>query len=135
MEPLSQQHEDVLWKQYELQVSLYKEYLNLALKLNMFYYAATGAVISYYFSQAKIPWMKYSLLFPVVMSFGFAAFFLYAAKLVPVVREELFAIRDQLRLLTAPDYAVLSWMLRLSAVLFLVVGVSLLCLMFIPVHA
>jgi hypothetical protein len=52
---------EILWKQYELQVGLYKEYLNLLLRFNVFYYAATGAMLSYYFSKPEVPWMKYSL--------------------------------------------------------------------------
>jgi hypothetical protein len=60
---------EILWKQYELQVGLYKGYLDLLLKFNVFYYAATGALISYYFSKPDIPWMKYSLGFPVLTVF------------------------------------------------------------------
>jgi len=46
---------DTLWKQYELHVSLYKEYLKLLLEFNVFYYAATGALLSYFFSKPEIP--------------------------------------------------------------------------------
>jgi hypothetical protein len=45
---------EILWKQYELHVGLYKEYLNLLLKFNVFYYAATGALLSYYLSHSSI---------------------------------------------------------------------------------
>jgi len=82
---------DTLWKQYELHVSLYKEYLKLLLEFNVFYYAATGALLSYFFSKPEIPWMKYSLLFPVLMSGAFAGLFIYGATQITVVRDELFA--------------------------------------------
>jgi hypothetical protein len=123
--------EDILWKQYELHVGLYKEYLNLLLKFNVFYYAATGALISYYFSnQNKSPWMKYSLLFPVLMSIGFAFLFFYGASQTHVTRQELFSIRDRLKLSTAPEYRVLTIFLWLSAILLVIVAVSLLVLIF-----
>jgi len=122
--------EDILWKQYELQVRLYKGYLDLLLKFNVFYYAATGALISYYFSKPDIPWMKYSLGFPVLMSFGFAGLFLYGASQTHVVRQELFDIRDKLGLDTAPEYKVLAIFLWISAALILVVAVCLLAMMF-----
>ena len=94
---------DLLWKQYELQVDLYKGYLELLLKFNVFYYAATGAIVSYYFSKPDIPWMKFSLWFPILMSIGFAILFIYGASQTHVVRQELFDIRDKLGLDTAPD--------------------------------
>lgn len=117
---------ETLWKQYDLHVGLYKEYLNLLLKFNAFYYAATGAMLSYYFSKPEIPWMKFSLLFPVIMSLAFSLLFFYAASQSGVVRNELFAIRDLLGLGTAPEYAVLTIFLTISGILMLVVGISLL---------
>jgi hypothetical protein len=116
---------DLLWKQYELQVGLYKKYLNLLLKFNVFYYAATGALLSYYFSNSKIALMKYSLMFPILMSIGFAGFFFYGASQIQVVREELFEIRDKLGLATAPEYRVLTVFLWLSAMLMLIVALCL----------
>lgn len=117
---------DILWKQYELQVGLYKEYLNLLLKFNAFYYAATGAMVSYYFSKPEIPWMKYSLLFPVFMSIGFAGFLMFGANQSTFTRQELFQIRDALKLPTAPEYLVLTVLLWVSAILMLVVAIALL---------
>jgi hypothetical protein len=117
--------QEVLWKQYELHVGLYKEYLNLLLKFNGFCYAATGAMVSYYFSKPEIPWMKFSLLFPVLMSIAFALLFLYGASQSEYTRRELFAIRDALGLATAPEYAVLKVFLWLSAILMLAVGLAL----------
>jgi hypothetical protein len=121
---------DLLWKQYELQVGLYKGYLELVLKFNVFYYAATGALISYYFSKPDIPWMKYSLGFPILMSFCFAGLFFYGASRTHVVRQELFDIRDKLGFDTAPEYKVLAVLLWISAGMMLIVGLCLLVMMF-----
>jgi hypothetical protein len=117
---------DILWKQYELQVELYKKYLELVLKFNIFYYAATGALISYYFSKSEIPLMKYSLLLQVLMSFGFAALFFYGSWAQSVTREEIFNLRDALGLETAPETRVLQVLLCISAFLMLVVGIVIL---------
>ena len=121
---------DILWKQYDLQVGLYKGYLELLLKFNVFYYAATGALVSYYFSKPDIPWMKYSLCFPVLMSLGFATLFIYGASKTHVVRQELFDIRDKLGLDTAPEYKVLYVFLWVSAILMLIVAICLLVMVF-----
>ncbi len=118
-----------LWKQYELHVGLYKTYLEFVLKFNVFYYAATGAIISYYFAHSDILWMKYSLLFPVLMSFGFATFFIYGACKIGVVRDELETIGSKLGFDTVPEYLVLTIFLILSATLMVVVALSLLFIM------
>jgi|HubBroStandDraft_5_1064220.scaffolds.fasta_scaffold433337_1 hypothetical protein len=82
-------------------------------------------MVSYYFSKPEIPWMKFSLLFPVLMSLAFALLFLYGASQSDHVRNELFEIRDALGLATAPEYAVLKVFLWLSAILMLAVGFAL----------
>lgn len=100
--------------------------LELVLKFNIFYYAATGALISYYFSKSDIALMKYSLLLPVLMSLGFAALFFYGAWAQAVSREEIFNLRDALGLETAPETRVLQVLLCISAFLMLVVGIVIL---------
>lgn len=46
---------ELLWKQYQLNIELYRTYLDLALKLNLFYYAITGAIVSFYFAHPEDP--------------------------------------------------------------------------------
>jgi hypothetical protein len=115
---------DLLWNQYELHVGLYKFYPDLAIKLNIFFYAVTGGLLSFYFSHANDGAVRWSLALPAVMSFAFAWLFYRAASLVGVVRLEVFRIRDALGLLTAPELQVLVYVLRIFAVLFLIVGLA-----------
>jgi hypothetical protein len=123
---------ELLWQQYELHIGLYKEYLNLALKMNAFYYVATGAFISFYFSKPNVPWMKYSLLFPSLMSLGLSVFFLYGAQQAKYSRQDVFSLRDQLGLRVAPEYAVLIVFLWMSAILLILVVIGLLFIIFGP---
>jgi hypothetical protein len=117
---------EILWKQYELQIDLYKKYMELILQFNVFYYAATGALISYYFSKSDIDVMKYALLLPVLMSFGFAGLFFYGARAQSVSRDEIFNLRDALGLESAPETRVLQVLLCISASLMIVVGTVIL---------
>jgi hypothetical protein len=114
---------DLLWKHI-------RDTWELLLKFNVFYYAATGAIVSYYFSKPDIPWMKFSLWFPILMSIGFAILFIYGASQTHVVRQELFDIRDKLGLDTAPEYKVLYIFLWVSSVLMLITASGLLVMMF-----
>ena len=121
---------DLLWKQYGLHVDLYKHYLDLVLKFNIFYYASTGAILSFYFSKTDVNLIKYSLLFPVLSSCCFGFLFLYGATQLKVTRQEMFDIRDKLDLDTAPEFNVLSVLLLVSALLMFGVAIVILVLFF-----
>lgn len=42
---------EIKWNDFKLNVELHKSYLDLALKINLFYYAITGAILSFYFTS------------------------------------------------------------------------------------
>ena len=122
---------DSLWKQYQLYVDLYKHYLDLVIKFNVFYYAVTGGILSFYFSKIDVTFIRYSLLFPILLSFGISAFFFYGASLVKVMREDIVLIGKALRLYSFPEVKILAILLYLSASLFLFVAVCLVVLFFL----
>ncbi len=123
---VSEPDKELLWKQYALHVDLYKHYLDLVLKFNIFYYASTGAILSFYFSKTDVGLIKFSLLFPIMASVCFGVLFLYGANALRVTRQEMFDIRDKLDLDTAPEFNVLGGLLLASALLmFGVAGVIL----------
>jgi hypothetical protein len=63
---------DLLWKEFELHVDLVKHYLDLIIKFNVFYYAVTGALLSYYFLNSENnKLVRWSLIFPIMMSIFF----------------------------------------------------------------
>lgn len=114
--------DDLLWKQYCLHVDLYKFYLEIAIKVNVFYYAITGGILSFYFSNPKEQFAKYALVLPAIMSAAFGMLFLVGSALILITRREVFSIRDKLGLKTAPELGVLSLFLVSFGVIF--IGVS-----------
>jgi hypothetical protein len=65
---------DRLWRQYLILVDLYKYYLDIAWKVSVWYYAITGAILSYYFAnRGSLPTVPLDLLliFLSVASLGF----------------------------------------------------------------
>jgi len=122
--------EDLLWKQYELETNFFKHYLELILKFNAFYYFVTGGILSFYFTRADTPLVRYALLFPVLMSIIFGVLFGYGVKLNKVTRDDVFKIRDSLGLEVAPEINVLGALLALSAILMLAVAIVLLWFFF-----
>lgn len=121
---------EALWRQYELHVDLYKHYLKIAIDFNVFYYAITGAILSYYLTHSEIDLIKYSLLLPLLMSVLFAGFFIYGARLMAETRDEIFSIRDKLEFETAPEVQVLAALLWIFSILMSVVAVAILYLIF-----
>ncbi len=116
---------DTLWKQYSLYVDLYKFYMELTVKINLFYYGITGAILSFYFTHPTTPFVTLALGLPILMSVVLAAIFFYGASLMPILRHDLFDLRDKLGLSAAPDLGILTIVLRAFASLLLVVAVIL----------
>ena len=121
---------DILWKQYAQNVDLYKFYLDLTVKINVFYYAVTGAILTYYFQHSSDPLSHFALLLPIVFSLAISGIFGYGSLLLGVVRSELFKIRDQLGLHAAPDVMVLVVFLRVFGAILVLVGIVLIVLFF-----
>jgi len=116
---------DLLWKQYQLHIDLYKHYLDLVVKFNVFYYAITGAFLSYYFSHLASPFVKWSLIFPIAMSVFFAWVFYKGARVVNYVDDEVMFICTTFGF-TQPEVYMLTYTLIATGSLFVVIGLALL---------
>jgi hypothetical protein len=116
---------ELLWRQYQQNVDLYKFYMDLTIRFNVFFYAVTGAIVSYVLAQHNgNDLIQYALLLPLVMSLCFGGFFVYGAVLMRVLRRDTFAIRDALQLQAAPDVGVLSVLLYVFAFVFLLIAIG-----------
>jgi len=120
------------WREYEVQVDLYKHYMDMLMKVNAFFYIITGGILSFYFVNYGRPFVRFALLFPILMGFVLGAIFIYAASkwkiVVKIMREAL----ESLDLVKAPDAQILYILLRTSAILFLIVGLSMCVLILKP---
>lgn len=121
---------ELLWNQLTLNVDLHKHYLKLVIEFNAFYYAITGAIVSFYFAHVDQPLVKDSLVLPFAMSLLFAGFFAYGAVLTRVTRADVYKIRDALKLGSAPEMQVLTALLYISSILMLIVASALVFLFF-----
>jgi hypothetical protein len=73
-----------LWERYQMHIDLYKYYMDLTLKINIFYYGITGAILSYYFTNSANGTSKELVLFlPIAMSASFCALFRFAETTYP----------------------------------------------------
>ena len=120
-----------LWKQYELQVDLYKAYLDATIKLNGWYYAISGAIMSFYFSKSDVALLKWSLLLPLFLSIGLTILFFAGAWLLEASREDVFRLRDELGMQVAPEFRVLGYLLCIFGAIAAFVAMSLIWFMFL----
>jgi hypothetical protein len=123
--------EDRDWKQYDMLAATVRSGMELLLKANIFYYAVTGAILSFYFSRpAPVPWaLRLALVLPTVMALALAALFLKAALSMRLGERDLRAIADRLGLVSYPNATALRDALIVSAVLLLIVAAGLVALM------
>jgi hypothetical protein len=90
---------DLLWKKYDQEVSLYKSYLELLIKLNIFYYAITGAIVSFCLLHKDAHGLvQYALLLPVLMSGALAYFYFDSRSGIACIQNELKNLAEKLGL-------------------------------------
>jgi hypothetical protein len=126
-----EQFRNNLIEHYKINVDLYKHYFELLIKFNIFYYAITGAILSYYFSNNQIIYLRYSLLLPILISLIFGFFFFWASKLVMVSRQDIIEITSALGFKTYPEFKVLKNSLILFGILLFFVALCLIILFLI----
>ena len=97
---------ELLWKQYQLHIETYKFYLSITVKLITFYFAIAGAILSFYFANIENPSVKFALYLPWLMAMGLFIFFAMGAALSTVSRNDVFNIRDKLKLQVSPDLSI-----------------------------
>jgi hypothetical protein len=69
------------WEEYKLHIDLYKFYMDIALKANLFFYVLAGGILTYCLGKYKeVNLIKYSLLLPMLMSLVFGGIFIYGAR-------------------------------------------------------
>lgn len=119
---------ELVFEHYKIHIDLYKHYLELLIKFNLFYYAITGAILSFYFSNHNLNFIQYVLLFPVIMSLVFSIFFFYASNKAKNSREEVKNIAILLELTIFPELNVLVILLKLFASLFIIISFLLVTL-------
>ncbi len=117
------------WEVYKIQVDLYKFWFDATVRINVFYYAVTGAVVSFYFSRPQDSVIKWSLAFPALMSVGICLIFAYGARLNEINRRDLVKLMKQLELPIGIEFAVLTAAFGLTAALSGATAIALIVLL------
>lgn len=122
------------WRQYQLLTSVVERGLDLLLKANTFYFAVTGAMLSFYLSRpepARLV-LRFGLLLPIVMGLAFAAVFVSHGLTVWKSHREIERLAESLGFQAWVNPASVRYWLFVSAGLFTVIAVGLAALIACP---
>lgn len=119
---------DDLLEHYKIHIDLYKHYLKLAIEVNVFYYAVTGAIISYYFVNKDISSIRFALLLPIAMSLLLAVLFIFGIFANQNSKSDIQRLGAELNLVVVPEFAVLDGLLGIFAILMLIIAAGLFAL-------
>ena len=119
---------ELSWRKYSLIAELYKFYLSLIVKANIFYYAVTGAIVSFCVTRSEISYAKYSLVLPFIMSLCFIVIFCQAIKPAQLYRNESHTLSRELKFKTSLNFDALVHVLKAFIVLHItcVIGIVIL---------
>lgn len=73
--------DNLLWKQYNVYTDIFKFYVNITWQVIVWFYAITGAILTYDFEHSKTnSHLRYALVLPAILSFGFYRIFSFGAR-------------------------------------------------------
>lgn len=122
---------EILWRDYALSADLYKFYLELAVKVNVFYYAITGGIASFCFAQPQVAYAKWALLLPALMSACFAMVFAWAAPFAAALRDENYTLAEKLGIEAPHEFGPLVFMLWIFAALQTISAIGIVVLLWV----
>src|SRR5438128_12215919 len=95
---------EILWRDYALSADLYKFYLGMAVKVNAFYYAITGGIVSFCLSRDHTGYLKWALCLPLLLSLGLTVLFACSAPLANTLRTHNYEAAEKLGIDAAHDF-------------------------------
>jgi hypothetical protein len=91
------EEKQLLWNRYSIHIELYQKYMDIVLKINLFYYGITGALLSFYFSNnGNNSTIEYGLILPILFSFALMLLFYFADKSLSVSNRDIKSIVSKL---------------------------------------
>ena len=118
-------HTSVEWQDFQMSVELHKFYVDFVVKISIFYYAVTGAILSFHFTKDSPSVSVLALLLPIILSLSLGGFFIYSARLAMNLRLNIMLRAKELNLHVYPEGIVLVILCSIFGVSSIIVGVTL----------
>jgi len=92
-------NKDDLWQEYQICIDLYKFYVDITVKILIWYYGITGAILSFYFSERNTGHIgRWALLLPCAMSIALAVLFGWGARHWQPIRDIAHDLAERLQI-------------------------------------
>ncbi len=114
-----------LWERYELYIDLFKFYFGVTLKINAFYLAVTGAIVTFYFANPTIENIHLALVFPIFMAVAIIVLFCFGISTIGILEADLEVIRAKLEFTTRVTITSLNYLWVLSIIALLVSAITM----------
>ena len=95
------------------------------MKLNLFYYAITGAILSFHFTKESPAVSVFALLLPIIFSISLGGFLIYCAKLAYNLRKNIKLRAAKAGLAACPEGIVLVLLCIIFGTVMVGVGITL----------
>jgi len=113
------------WKEIDIDLSLYKFYLELLLKGATVVLAVTGGVASYCLAHPEAPLLKFALVLPVLVNLGFGTICAIGHKPAKMLARDHEAMCRRHEITNPYDLSTLQHLLLLFAVTYMVIAIGL----------
>ncbi|MCF6310287.1 MAG: hypothetical protein L3J19_07465 [Sulfurimonas sp.] len=115
---------EIIWAQYESDISLYKFYVNFVLKINAFHYAMSAAIFSYLLAHKTEEYLEVLLVFPVVFSIAIIVLSCKGYPRVKDLNDGISVKVKHLNLPTCPDFTTLNILIGASICIHVVIVIG-----------
>lgn len=104
------------WNRYALHIDLYKFYFELIIKLNIFYYGITGAILSFYLSKnVNNTQLEYVLFLPVFFGLCIAVLCIFGDKSLEHSKSDINDLALKMDFDILIETSSLNYLMRISA--------------------
>lgn len=121
---------ELLWKDYANLSGLNKFYIDIIIKLGIFFFGITGALVSYILvNNTKFYLVKYALVIPIFISLGLTGIFISTMSSSRGISKRMQSIRNKLNLGELNDNKVLRNIVLVSAFTYFLIAMGLIYLL------
>lgn len=114
-----------LWKKYDDNMSLYKYYFDLSIKIIMWYSSIVGAIFAFFVANQSLNFITYILLIPIFLSIFLTALTVSAISLLNVIEEDFIELSQKLNMDSYPTITPLIWIMYCCCFIFCLIAIGL----------
>lgn len=114
-----------LWKKYDDNMSLYKFYFDLSIKVIIWSSGVIGAIFTFYIANPTLEYVTNILIIPIFLSLFLTALSIFSAILMKSIGDKFFLLCKQLEMDTYPAITPLKCILVASSLFFFFTAIGL----------